>query len=62
MILEFLLSNPEHWRERAKDIRVKAVAINDAETKARTLQSANGYEMLGRQAEERLYSRSPVRK
>jgi hypothetical protein len=29
MILEFLLSNPEHWRERAKDIRVTAVAIND---------------------------------
>jgi hypothetical protein len=47
MTLAFLLSNPEHWRERAEDIRVAAVAMNDAETKARMLKIANGYEMLG---------------
>ena len=62
MTLANLLRNPEHWRERAEDIRVTAVAINDAEAKARMLKIARGYEVMGRQVEERLHNRSPEHK
>ena len=62
MTTGFLQNNPEHWRERAEDIRVAAISVNDAEAKARMLKIAYGYEVLGRQAEEQQRTRSPVHK
>jgi hypothetical protein len=42
------VDNPEHWRERAEDIRRTTSSIHDPEVKARLLRIADGYEMLGR--------------
>ena len=49
----FLVTDPEHWREQAEGIRVTANSLNDAQTKARMLKIAEGYEALRRQTEER---------
>jgi hypothetical protein len=49
----YLVTDPDHWRERAESIRVTANSINDAGTKARMLKIAEGYEALRRQTEER---------
>lgn len=62
MTVGFHPINPEHWHERAEDIRVAAFSLNNAEAKARMLKIAGGYEDLGRQAEEQLRNRSPVHK
>jgi len=48
-----LLTDPDHWREQAEGIRVTANSLNDANTKARMLKIAEGYEALRRQTEER---------
>ena len=48
-----LLADPEHWRQQAEGIRVTANSLNDAQTKARMLKIAEGYEALRRQTEER---------
>ena len=48
-----LLADPEHWREQAERIRVAANSLNDAQTKARMLMIAEGYETLRRQTQER---------
>lgn len=47
------VTDPEHWRERAKDIRVTANSLHDADAKARMLKIADGYEALRKQTEER---------
>jgi len=49
----FLVTDPEHWREQAEGIRVTANSLTDAQTKARMLKIAEGYEALRRQTEER---------
>ena len=49
----FLVTDPEHWREQAEGIRITANSLSDAETKARMLKIAEGYEALRRQTEQR---------
>jgi hypothetical protein len=48
-----LLADPEHWREQAEGIRLTANSLNDAQTRARMLKIAEGYEALRKQTEER---------
>ena len=49
----FLVTDPEHWRERAESVRVTAGLLNDADAKARMLRIAEGYDVLGKQTEHR---------
>jgi hypothetical protein len=53
LTLDFLVTDPEHWRARAESIRVTASLLNDADAKARMLRIAEGYEGLGKQTEHR---------
>ena len=46
--------DPEHWRERAKDMRLTASSLKDEHAKARMLKIAEGYEALRRQTDERI--------
>jgi hypothetical protein len=46
-------TDPEHWRERAKNIRVTAESLDDHDAKARMLRIAKGYEALSQRSEER---------
>lgn len=48
-----LVTDPEHWAERAKDIRMSAGSLHDPDAKARMLKIADGYEVLRRRTEER---------
>jgi hypothetical protein len=50
---EYLVTDPEYWREQAESIRVTASSLHDADAKARMLKIADGYEALRKQAEER---------
>jgi hypothetical protein len=56
LTMDFLVTDPEHWRERAESIRLTANLLNDAGTKARMLKIAEGYEVLGRQTEQRRHT------
>jgi hypothetical protein len=49
-----LLSNPEHWRERAEELRVQAEQMKDPATRQQMLALVEGYERLAKRAEERL--------
>jgi hypothetical protein len=53
MLTMGFVTDPEDWRERAKDIRVTANSLHDADAKARMLKIADGYEALRKQTEER---------
>jgi hypothetical protein len=57
MTTRYLLHNPEHWRKRAEEIRTAADAMNDPVVKARMLKIADGYQLLARQAGERMPKR-----
>jgi hypothetical protein len=57
MTTRYVLHNPEHWRKRAEEIRTAADAMNDPAVKARMLKIADGYQLLARQAEERMPER-----
>jgi hypothetical protein len=48
-----LLSDPEHWRERAEEIRVQAEQMKDPITRQQMFALVEGYERLARRAEER---------
>ena len=48
------VTDPEHWRERAEDIRLTASSLKGEHAKARMLKIAEGYEALRRQTEERI--------
>jgi hypothetical protein len=50
---EYLVTDPEHWREQAESIRVTANSLSDVDAKARMLRIAEGYEVLRKQTEER---------
>ncbi len=50
MTVESPADDPQHWRERAEDIRRTTSSIHDPEVQARLLRIANGYEILGRTA------------
>ena len=47
------VTDPEHWRERAEDMRLTASSLKDEHAKARMLKIAEGYEALSKQTEER---------
>ena len=53
LTMGYLVTDPEHWSERAKDIRVTASSLRDQDAKARMLKIAEGYETLRRQTKER---------
>ena len=53
LIMGYLVTDPEHWRERAEDIRVTASSLHDADAKARMLRVADGYDALRKQTEDR---------
>jgi DNA invertase Pin-like site-specific DNA recombinase len=58
MLTMDFVTDPGHWRERAKSIRVTAQSLDDDDAKVRMLKIAEGYEALSRQSEE---SRDRVR-
>ena len=49
----YLVTDPEHWRERAESIRLTASSLNNQDAKARMLRIADGYETLRKQTAER---------
>jgi hypothetical protein len=56
LTIGFLVTDSEHWRERAESVRVTANSLNDVVTKARMLKIAEGYDVLRRQTEERRHA------
>jgi hypothetical protein len=54
-----LLTNPQHWRDRAKEIRVLAERSTDPETKRMLQNIVADYELLARRAEGRLHGGMP---
>lgn len=46
--------NPQHWRDRAKEVRALAAQMTDEEARSGMLQVAKSYEMIARHAEERM--------
>ena len=53
MLTMGFVTDPEHWRERAEDIRLTARSLMDEHAKARMLKIAEGYEALRKQTEDR---------
>ena len=53
MLAVGFVTDPEHWRERAEDMRLTASSLTDEHAKARMLRIAEGYEKLRKQTEER---------
>jgi hypothetical protein len=49
----YLVTDPEHWREQAENIRLTASSLNNQDAKARMLRIADGYEALRKQTEDR---------
>jgi hypothetical protein len=47
------LDDPEHWRQRAQEMRALAEDTKDPESKRRMLEVADGYDGLAQRAEER---------
>ena len=54
MLTMGFITDPEHWRQRAEDMRLTARSLMDENAKARMLKIAEGYDALGRQTEERI--------
>jgi hypothetical protein len=44
---------PEYWRRRAKEVRTRAEQITDPQVREMLLRSAQDYETLAKQVEER---------
>jgi len=47
------LNDPEHWRDRAKEVRAMAEGMVDPVSKEKMLDVANNYEYLAKRAEDR---------
>jgi len=56
MLTRGFLTNPEHCRERAEDMRLTASSVKDADARSRMLRIAEGFEKLRRQTEQRVTS------
>ncbi len=54
MLTMGFVTDPDHWRERAENMRLTASSLKDENAKARMLKIAEGYEALRRQTEERI--------
>ena len=54
MLTMGFVTDPEHWRERAEDMRLTASSLKDERAKTKMLKIADGYEALGRQSEDRI--------
>jgi hypothetical protein len=54
------VTDPEHWRERAEDMRLTASSLKDQDAKTRLLKIAEGYEELSKLTEEHI-SNEPIR-
>ena len=48
-----LLHDPDHWRQRAEELRVIAETTTDAQAKATLLRIVADYERLAERAERR---------
>jgi hypothetical protein len=48
-----LLHDPEHWRQRAAELRLIAESTRDADARATLLRIVADYERLARRAEQR---------
>jgi hypothetical protein len=48
-----IANDPEHWRKRAKDMRMLANEIKDPLSKETMLRIADDYERLAKRAQER---------
>ena len=56
MLRTDFITDPDHWREQAQSIRTTANSLRDADTKARMLKIAEGYEALRQLTEERRHA------
>ena len=60
MLTMGFVTDPEHWRVQAEDMRLTASSLKDPDAKARLLKIAEGYEELSRLTEEH-FSNGPIR-
>jgi hypothetical protein len=56
-----LTDDPEHWRNRAHEARIRAGELNDPEAKRQMLGIARGYDRLAERAEGRMRPMPPPR-
>ena len=54
MLAMGFVTDPEHRRVQAEDMRLTASSLKDEHAKARMLKIVEGYEALRRQTEERI--------
>ena len=47
------INDPEHWRQKAEEMRTLADGISDEEARATMLKIAEDYERLAKRAEKR---------
>jgi hypothetical protein len=53
------INDPEHWRERAKDMRALADQVSDLQTKSVMMRIADDYDRLATRAAARAAGRLP---
>jgi hypothetical protein len=58
-MVSHFINEPEHWRARAKEARILANQMTDAEAKVAMLRNAEDYESLAQRAEDRMLGRRP---
>ena len=57
--MPLLLNNPDHWRLRAQEARLKASYLDDAEAKAAMLKIADEYDRLASRSVDRMIKDDP---